>query len=47
MPINLVVAVTDKDWFDLLRRQPNLGEVNFWAPSSVNFRALQPGEPAV
>ena len=44
MPINLVVAVTDKDWFDLLRRQPNLGEVNFWAPSSVNFRALQPGE---
>ncbi|MEQ1882788.1 MAG: HNH endonuclease [Burkholderiales bacterium] len=44
MGINLVVAVTDGDWFDTLRRQPDLGEVNFWAPSAVNFRALTPGE---
>ena len=44
MAINLVVAVTDEDWFELLRRQPHLGEVNFWAPSAANFRALQPGE---
>ncbi len=44
MGINLVVAVTDGHWFDMLRRQPNPGEVNFWAPSAVNFRALQPGE---
>jgi len=44
MPINLVIAVTDGDWFDLLRQQPNLAEVNFWAPSAANFRALQPGE---
>lgn len=44
MAINLVVAVTDDDWFEMLRRQPNLGEVNFWAPSASNFRALQPGE---
>lgn len=44
MPINLVIAVTDGDWFDLLRQQPNLDEVNFWAPSAANFRALQPGE---
>ena len=44
MGINLVIAVTDGDWFDMLRRQPNLAEVNFWAPSAVNFRALQPGE---
>lgn len=44
MPINLVVAVTDSDWFELLRQQPNLAEVNFWAPSAANFRALQPGE---
>src|SRR5208283_2922749 len=36
--------VTDDDWFEMLRRQPNLTEVNFWAPSPVNFRALQPGE---
>lgn len=44
MGINLVVAVTDGDWFEMLRQQPNLSEANFWAPSAVNFRALQPGE---
>lgn len=44
MTIDLVVAVTDDDWFELLRRQPQLDEVNFWAPSAANFRALQPGE---
>jgi putative restriction endonuclease len=42
--ISLVIAVTDDDWFEQLRRQPNLAEVNFWAPSAVPFRALQPGE---
>jgi putative restriction endonuclease len=44
MGINLVVAVTDGDWFEMLRQHPNLSEVNFWAPSAANFRALQPGE---
>jgi putative restriction endonuclease len=44
MSISLLVAVTDDDWFELLRRQPDLTEVNFWAPSAANFRALQPGE---
>ena len=44
MGINLVIAVTDGDWFEMLRRQPNLDEVNFWAPSAANFRALEPGE---
>ncbi|PTQ78684.1 putative restriction endonuclease [Nitrosospira multiformis] len=44
MDINLVIAVTDGDWFEMLRKQPNLSEVNFWAPSAANFRALQPGE---
>jgi putative restriction endonuclease len=44
MGVNLVVAVTDDDWFEMLRQQPNLSEVNFWAPSAANFRALQPGE---
>lgn len=44
MGINLVVAVTDDDWFEMLRRQPNLSEVNFWAPSAASFRALRPGE---
>lgn len=44
MGISLVVAVTDDDWFEMLRRQPDLSEVNFWAPSAANFRALQSGE---
>ncbi len=44
MGINLVIAVTDGDWFEMLRKHPNLGEVNFWAPSAANFRALRPGE---
>ena len=40
----LVVAVTDGDWFESLRQHPHLSEVNFWAPSAANFRALRPGE---
>jgi putative restriction endonuclease len=44
MAINLIIAVTDGDWFEMLRTRPNLGEVNFWAPSAATFRALQPGE---
>jgi putative restriction endonuclease len=44
MGINLVVAVTDGDWFEMLRQRPHLDEVNFWAPSAVNFRALAQGE---
>ena len=44
MGVNLVVAVTDDDWFEMLRSQSSLSEVNFWAPSAANFRALQPGE---
>jgi putative restriction endonuclease len=44
MGINLVVAVTDDDWFEMLRREQNLPEVNFWAPSAASFRALRPGE---
>ena len=44
MGVNLVVAVTDSDWFDMLRRRPDLTEVNFWAPSPNNFHALEAGE---
>src|SRR3954447_2335874 len=44
MPVRLVVAVTDRGWFDHLRRRADLAEVNFWAPSDVSFKALQPGE---
>ena len=42
--INLLVAVTDGDWFNVLRRQPDLREVNFWSPSESNFQALKKGE---
>ena len=44
MGINLVVAVTDYDWFQTLRVSEDWPEVNFWAPSRASFRALQPGE---
>ena len=44
MGISLVVAVTDGDWFEMLRRRPNLEEVNFWSPSPKHFRALEQGE---
>jgi len=44
MAVRLVIAVTDKDWFDHLRANPHLSEVNFWAPGGSPFRALQPGE---
>lgn len=44
MSVNLVIAVTDGDWFATLRQLPDLAEVNFWAPSPATFRALRPGE---
>lgn len=44
MSVRLIVAVTDGDWFNQLRQQQNLAEVNFWSPSDSSFRALQPGE---
>lgn len=44
MSVKLVVAVTDDNWFEFLRQRSSLTEVNFWAPSAVNFRALKPGE---
>ena len=44
MAVRLIVAVTDNDWFEHLRRLAPLDEVNFWSPSPKNFAALQPGE---
>src|ERR1700681_110750 len=44
MAVRLVVAVTDRDWFDHLRAKMPLPEVNFWAPGAAPFKALQPGE---
>jgi len=43
--IKAYVGVTDRQWFDLLRSQPNLDEVNFWQPSGArNFQAIRAGE---
>ncbi len=40
------VAITDNEWFEFLRRQEGLTEVNFWQPSGGRqFRALEPGQP--
>ena len=44
MSVKLVVAVTDGEWFEYLRTRPDLPEINFWAPSGTNFRALNSGE---
>lgn len=44
MSVQLIVAVTDGDWFNQLRQIPDLKEANFWSPSDSTFRALQPGE---
>jgi putative restriction endonuclease len=39
------VGITDHNWFETLRRLPNLDEVNFWQPSgNRQFKAIRPGE---
>ncbi len=38
-------GVTDQDWFDYLRSQPGLDEVNFWQPShNAEFKAISSGD---
>ena len=44
MGVKLVVAVTDGDWFEMLRQHRSLHEVNFWSPAPKNFKALERGE---
>ncbi len=41
------VGVTDFGWFNSLKSQPELEEVNFWRPGLQAFRALSPGEPLI
>lgn len=44
--VKAFVAVTDNDWYDFLRAEPDLDEVNFWQPGGkAQFKALGPGEP--
>ena len=43
--MNLFVAVTDYDWFELHATKPRVDEVNFWRPSpEASFKALSTGE---
>src|SRR5260370_20736944 len=44
MPVKVVVAVTDRDWFEQLRARPHITEVNFWSPGAASFRAVERGE---
>ncbi|MGH7533297.1 MAG: HNH endonuclease, partial [Gemmatimonadales bacterium] len=43
------IAVTDRDWYDHLRRMnPAPVEVNFWKPSGgMGFQALTLGQPLI
>lgn len=43
MGTTLVVAPTDSNWFDFLKRNQLYDEINFWRPSAKGFRALSPG----
>ncbi len=43
MGTTLVVAPTDTNWFEFLKRNRNYDEINFWRPSAMGFRALSPG----
>lgn len=46
MQLKSWIGITDKDWFNLLKAQGGLEEVNFWQPSgSRQFRALEPLDP--
>lgn len=43
--IRAFVGVTDRNWFDLLSKTPDIDEVNFWQPGgNRQFSALVPGE---
>jgi putative restriction endonuclease len=43
--LNSYIGITDSGWFEQLRRQPELDELNFWQPGGTRrFQALAPGE---
>ncbi len=43
--VRMWLAKADPDWFDFLAAQPDLDEVNLWAPgASAHAGAMQPGE---
>jgi HNH endonuclease len=40
-----IIAVTDHEWFEFLRRQVDLDEVNFWRPRDTATPRIEPGTP--
>lgn len=40
-----VIMVTDHEWFEFLRAQPELDEVNFWRPSDTGRPGFETGTP--
>ena len=39
------ISITDWEWFQFLREQPGLDEVNFWRPTDLRKPHLEPGTP--
>lgn len=39
------VGITDPNWFNFLRKQEGLEDVNFWKPGSQGFEAIPEGSP--
>ncbi len=39
------ISITDWEWFQFLREQPGLDEVNFWRPTDLSQPHLEPGTP--
>jgi putative restriction endonuclease len=43
--VNSFIGITDSNWYELLRQQPDIDEANFWQPGGTRrFKALEPGE---
>ena len=40
-------GLTNWDWFQFLRAEPQLDEVNFWRPSDTRNFSLPPGSPFI
>lgn len=41
--VDLYVGNTDRDWFDILKAETSLTEVNHWQPSGLKFKVLAEG----
>lgn len=43
--MNFYLGITDPKWFNFLRKQEGLEDVNFWKPGSQGFSAIPQGSP--